>query len=62
MDDLSIIIQDFYTAISDRSIKLGPIGAEFTSSEFLEHIENFVCVRAYGLLFQTRYREKFINC
>lgn len=54
MDDLSLIVQDFYTAISERALRLGPIGSEFTSNELLEHIESFLCIRAHGILFFTR--------
>ena len=54
MEDLSNTVQEFYTAISDRAVKFGPIGPEFASLTFLEQIESFVSVRAHEMLFCTR--------
>lgn len=56
-----MIVQEFYTAISDRALRLGPIGAEFTTTELLEHIESFLCVRAHNILFFTRSDEEAVD-
>lgn len=55
MDDLSMVVQEFYTELSARALKLGPAGNEFSVNEFLGRVEDFVCVRAHGILFLTRY-------
>ena len=54
MEELSAMVQDFYVDISDFAQKMGPITNDFNSTEFLEHVEDFVCVQAHGVLFCTR--------
>lgn len=54
MSDLEMIVQNFYTAFSDRALKIGPTGSEFALNELLDHIEDFICVRAHGIFFCTR--------
>ncbi|KAI6177659.1 hypothetical protein M3Y97_00932100 [Aphelenchoides bicaudatus] len=61
MEDLEMIVQHFYTEISDRALKFGPIGSDFVLNELLEHIEDFICVRAHGILFCTRSDEEILD-
>jgi hypothetical protein len=51
------MVQDFYTQMSDKAFKYGPTSTEFSGFGFLEHIESFISVRAYGVLFCTRLVE-----
>ncbi|KAI6240097.1 hypothetical protein M3Y99_00494900 [Aphelenchoides fujianensis] len=61
MDDLSMIVQDFYTALPERLAKSTSKLPTYSSTALLEHVENFVCIRAYGVLFCTRSDEEVMD-
>ncbi|KAI6188462.1 hypothetical protein M3Y98_00357500 [Aphelenchoides besseyi] len=61
MDDLSMIVQDFYSALPERLAKYTAKLPSFSSTTLLEHVESFVCVRAYGVLFCTRSDEEVMD-
>lgn len=56
-----MMVQEFYTEISNKATELRPTGSEFTSTEMLEHIESYLCVRAHGILFFTRSDEEAVD-
>ncbi|KAI3410054.1 VPS9 [Globodera pallida] len=62
-EELSLLVQAFYQSIKERALKivaqLSPnTAASFSLSDFMTGIENFVCTRAYPVLFGSRSEEE----
>uniref|UniRef100_A0A183BNM4 VPS9 domain-containing protein n=1 Tax=Globodera pallida TaxID=36090 RepID=A0A183BNM4_GLOPA len=62
-EELSLLVQAFYQSIKERALKivaqLSPnTAASFSLSDFMTGIENYVCTRAYPVLFGSRSEEE----
>jgi len=58
MDDLSNMVQSFYTRMSERFVHLKLSSEEMKPSDLIAQLENYVCGRAYSMLFCARSEEE----
>ncbi|KAI6177658.1 Rab5 GDP/GTP exchange factor [Aphelenchoides bicaudatus] len=61
MEDLSMMVQNFYIDMSELAQKLKSTSKNFDMYEFLELLEDFVCLQAHGVLFFTRTEEEILD-